>query len=257
MFWYIAVGVSLFLFGLCIGSFLNVVIYRLPQKQSIVFPSSHCPVCKKRIAFYDNIPLLSFIILGGRCRYCKKRISMQYPFVEFISGMILPVFFYLFGFSIHFFQGALFLYLLLPIFVIDMKHQVIPDVISIPGIAAGFAFSFFLKDILWYESLIGIAVGGGLLLLIAVLGKLAFKKEAMGMGDVMLFMLVGSFLGWKRIIPTLIIASFLGSIIGLIVVRRRRKKDSIVPFGPFIAVAAVLAYFWGNFLIEKYLSFFR
>ncbi|TES91304.1 MAG: prepilin peptidase [Candidatus Cloacimonadota bacterium] len=247
----------LFLLGLCIGSFLNVVIYRLPKNESIIYPSSHCPFCNHKIAFYDNIPLLSFIILGGRCRNCKKRISFQYPLVEFICGIILPLSFLYYGFSLNFFATSLFLYLLLPIFFIDLKHQVISDKITIPGIIIGFAFSFFLETFHWLGSLIGIAVGGGILLLTAVIGKWVFKKEAMGMGDVMLFMMVGAFLGWKGVLLTLILASFLGSIIGGIILTIKKKKDTVVPFGPFISIAAAFSYFWGTFLIEKYLSLFR
>ncbi len=138
-----------------------------------------------------------------------------------------------------------------------MRHRVIPDKITIPGIIAGFAFSFFLKSFQWFESLLGIAVGGGILLLTAVVGRWILKKEAMGMGDVMLFMMVGAFLGWQRILLTLILASFLGSIIGGIIVARKKKKDTVVPFGPFISIAAAISYFWGNLLIGKYLSLFR
>ena len=249
--------ITLTVLGLLIGSFLNVIIYRLPRNESIIFPTSHCPFCNQKIAFYDNIPLLSFVILRGRCRYCKKRISLQYPLVEMISGIILPLSFFLYGFELRFFVTVLFLYLLLPIFFIDMKHQVIPDKISIPGIVAGFAFSFFVTDINWLGSLIGIVVGGGVILLTAVAGKWVFKKEAMGMGDVMLFMMIGAFLGWQKVFLTLILASLLGSIIGGIIVARKKKKDTVVPFGPFINVAAVISYFWGTFLIEKYLSLFR
>lgn len=247
----------LFFLGLCIGSFLNVVVYRLPKNESIIFPSSHCPFCNHKISWYDNIPLLSFLLLKGRCRYCKKRISFQYPVVELISGIILPLSFFLYGFSLKFFATFLFLYLLVPLFLIDMRHRVIPDKITIPGIIAGFAFSFFLKSFQWFESLLGIAVGGGILLLTAVVGRWILKKEAMGMGDVMLFMMVGAFLGWQRILLTLILASFLGSIIGGIIVAQKKKKDRVVPFGPFITIAAAISYFWGNLLIGKYLSFFR
>ena len=251
------VEISLFFIGLCIGSFLNVIVYRLPQNESVIFPSSHCPFCNHKIAFYDNIPLLSFLFLKGRCRYCKRKISFQYPVVEFISGIVLPLSFFLYGFSLTFFVTFIFLYLLIPIFLIDMKHQVISDKITIPGIIAGFIFSFFIKGIQWYDSLIGIVVGGGVILVTAVVGKWIFKKEAMGMGDVMLFMMIGAFLGWRGVLLTLILASLLGSIVGSIIVAKRRKKDTLVPFGPFISIAAVITYFFGNFLIGKYLSLFR
>ena len=247
----------LFLFGLIIGSFLNVVIYRLPRNESIVYPGSHCPYCNHKLAFYDNIPLLSFIFLRGRCRYCRKRISLQYPIVEFTSGIILSLSFFLYGFSLRFLQVALFLYFLLPLFLIDLKHQVVPDKITIPGIVVGFIMSFFIKGSGWLKSILGIIVGGGVLLLIAVIGRWAFKKEAMGMGDVMLFMMIGAFLGWQNVILTLILASFLGSIIGVIILARRSSKDSVIPFGPFISIGAVVSYFWGGFLISKYLSLFH
>jgi leader peptidase (prepilin peptidase)/N-methyltransferase len=251
------VEIALFLLGLCIGSFINVVAYRLARRESIIFPGSHCPHCMHRIAFYDNLPLLSYIILKGRCRHCQKKISVQYPIVEFIAGVILPLSFFLSGFSLRFYATSLFFYLLLPLFIIDLRSQVVPDKITIPGIVAGFAFSFFLPDLTWYDSLIGIAVGGVMILIIAVAGKWVFKREAMGMGDAMLFMLVGAFLGWQKVLLTLILASVLGSIVGLAIVAKKRKKFTVVPFGPFIAVAAVISHFWGTFLIAKYLSLFR
>jgi leader peptidase (prepilin peptidase)/N-methyltransferase len=236
---------------------LNVIIYRLPRRESIVFPGSHCPRCGHRIAFYDNLPLLSFLILRGRCRQCHERISFQYPLVEFICGLVLPLSFFLHGFSLRFYFTSLFIYFLIPLFIIDLKDQVVPDRITIPGIAAGFAFSFFLPGITWYDSMIGIAAGGAMLLIIAGLGRWVFKREAMGMGDVTIFMLVGAFLGWQKVLLTLILASVLGSIIGLVIVAKKRKKFITVPFGPFIVAGTVVAHFWGNFLIERYLSLVR
>jgi leader peptidase (prepilin peptidase)/N-methyltransferase len=209
------------------------------------------------IAFYDNLPLLSYVMLRGRCRHCQKRISLQYPITEFIAAAILPLSFYLYGFSVRFFAVSLFLSLLLPLFIIDLKQRVVPDKITIPGIVAGFAFSFFLEEITWYNSLIGIAAGGMVILIISVAGRFIFKREAMGMGDVTLFMLVGAFLGWQKVLLTLILASILGSIIGIVIVAKKKKKFIEVPFGPFITVGAVISYFWGTWLIDKYLSLFR
>lgn len=251
------VALSLFLLGLCIGSFINVVAYRLPRRESIVVPGSHCPHCKHPIAFYDNIPLLSFLFLRGKCRHCHKRISLEYPLVEFVAGVVLPLSFLLYGFTLRFFSTSLFLYLLMPLFIIDLKAQVVPDRITIPGMIAGLGFSFFLEDLAWYDSLIGIGAGGVLLLLITVLGKWVFKREAMGMGDVTLFMMVGAFLGWQRVLLTLILASILGSVVGLAIVAKKRRKFITVPFGPFIAAGAAASYFWGGFLIGKYLSLLR
>jgi leader peptidase (prepilin peptidase)/N-methyltransferase len=199
---------------------------------------------------------LSYIILRGRCRYCGHRISLQYPLVEFVSGAILPLTFYYYGFSVDFFAAVLFLYLLLPLFVIDLRHRLVPDKITFPGIIVGAGFPFFSDKIHWYESLLGIGVGGGLLLLIAFLGRRVFKKEAMGMGDVTLFMMVGAFIGWKGVLLTLILASFVGSIVGIIVIAKKKSKDTTLPFGPFICIAATFSYFWGHILINKYLSFF-
>ncbi len=209
------------------------------------------------IAFYDNLPLFSYVMLRGRCRHCQKRISLQYPIVELIAGAVLPISFFLYGLSVRFFAVGLFLFLLLPLFVIDLKQRLVPDKITIPGIIAGFAFSFFLEEIPWYDSLIGIAAGGMVILVISIAGRFIFKREAMGMGDVTLFMLVGAFLGWQKILLTLILASILGSIIGLAIVAKQKKKFIVVPFGPFITAGAVISYFWGTFLIEKYLSLFR
>ena len=249
------IGITVFMIGLVIGSFSNVCIYRLPRNESVIFPASHCPSCNQSIKWYDNIPLLSYLILKGKCRFCQNKISSQYPLVEFLTGYIYLVLFLLYGLQLKTFVYMLFCSALIIITFIDLKEQIIPDVISLPFIAFGFLFSFFLKDISPIDSLLGILSGGGSLLLVAVAGSYLFKKEAMGGGDIKLAAMVGAFLGWQLTLLALFLGFFFGAISGVIILIKNKEKgeqSDAVPFGPFIALGTVIALFFGQAILKWY-----
>lgn len=250
----IIIPLFVFLFGAVVGSFLNVCIWRLPRKESIVFPPSHCPGCGYRIPFYDNIPIVSYLLLRGKCRSCRAHISLQYPLVELLNGLLTLLLFLRFGFSLAF--GVLFLFCaaLLVITFVDLEHQIIPDVISIPGIAVGFLCSFFIPQLGWLNSLLGILAGGGSLFIVAWGYHFFTGKEGMGGGDIKLLAMMGAFFGWKAV-PFIIFASSLtGSIIGVTIMLAQRKDRKLaIPFGPFLAFGAILYIFYGPQLIYWYL----
>lgn len=257
-----AVAVFVFVAGAMIGSFLNVCIYRLPLGQSIVFPASHCPKCGHKIAPYDNIPLLSYLILRGKCRGCGSRISPQYPAVEFVTAALTAMLWVRFGLSADFFLFFLFCASLVVITFIDLEHQIIPDVISLPGIGIGLAASFFIEDLVtggvlgWKSSVIGILVGGGSLFLVAWGYQLLTKKEGMGGGDIKLLAMMGAFLGWKSIPFIIFFSSLTGSIIGVTVALVQKKDSKLaIPFGPFLAFSAILFIFFGREIIAWYFGF--
>jgi leader peptidase (prepilin peptidase) / N-methyltransferase len=252
--------IPVFLFGIIFGSFLNVLIYRLPLELSIVSPPSHCPKCDQPIRFYDNIPILSYLILGGICRHCRATISIRYPLVELSAGILAVIAIYHFGLTIRGFEAAFLSLLFVPIFMIDLDHRIIPNSLDLPWIVVGFAISFIPGAFIgWKESLIGIVVGGGLFALVMWLGGIVFKKEAMGLGDVKLAAMLGAFLGWQNILLILVLSSFLGSVIGVLLIVLSRKKDSstVVPFGPFLVAAALIAIYFGHAIITIYWNFAR
>ena len=252
----ILIGAFVFIFGLAVGSFLNVCIYRLPLKKSIVFPPSHCPKCGNKIKAYDNIPVLSYILLRRKCRFCKEQISLIYPAVELLSGLIFLSLFFWYGLSWEF-ASRLFLFTsLVVIFFIDLKHQLIPDVITLPGIAIGLAFSILSKSPSFLDSLIGIISGGGLFYLVALAGDKIFKKESMGGGDIKLAAMLGAFLGWQKILLVFFLASFLGALAGIIflILSPKLRENRLIPFGPFLAIATAICIFFGNRLVELYLN---
>lgn len=242
------------IFGLMIGSFLNVCISRLPKEESIVKPGSHCPKCRTPIRYYDNIPVLSYLILGGKCRYCQVSISIQYPIVEAITALSSFFLFITFGVSLSFFYYFWFAAALIAITVIDLHHQIIPDVISLPGIVIGLLGSLIIPQMTFLTSLIGMIAGGGSLFLVATVYQWLFKREGMGGGDVKLLAMIGAFLGWKAVILTIFLSSFIGSIIGITVMLIKGKDFKYaIPFGPFLALGAVISLFWGENLISWYL----
>ena len=218
---------ALFLLGCIIGSFLNVCIVRIPKKLSIAFPGSHCPACEKPIPFYYNIPLISYIILGGRCRYCRTPISFRYFFVELLTPVIMLLIFFYFGLSWEFLLAFVFSAALIVITFIDLDLQIIPDVISLPGIPLCFLCSFVVSWIDPAGSLLGIAVGGGVLYIFAAAYKLLTKKDGMGGGDIKLLAMIGAFLGWKGALASLVLGSFAGSIVGLAVIILKGGRLSI------------------------------
>jgi len=248
--WYI---VSI-IFGAMIGSFLNVCIFRLPKEESIVTPGSHCPHCQKPIKFYDNVPLVSYILLNGRCRYCKESISIQYPLVEGITALVSLILFVRFGPTLSYVFYFSFIAALIVISIIDLYHQIIPDVISLPGVGVGLLASLAIPQINFIDSLIGALLGGGSLFIVATLYQWLFKREGMGGGDVKLLAMIGAFLGWKAVILTILLGSLLGSISGIIIMVLRGKDFKYaIPFGPFLSLGAVIALFYGQDLIRWYL----
>jgi len=237
-----------------VGSFLNVCIIRLPKAESIVFPGSHCPYCKKAIEFYDNIPLISYLLLRAKCRHCHAPISFQYPLIEGVTALCSLLLFIKFGLSWNYLFYFSFIAALIVITVIDFFHQIIPDVISLPGIGLGLLGSLILSQITFFNSLIGVVLGGGSLFLVATLYQWFFKREGMGGGDVKLLAMIGAFLGWKAVFLTILLSSLIGSITGVATMAFKGKDFKYaIPFGPFLSLGAVVSLFWGENLINWYL----
>ncbi|MEO0122464.1 MAG: prepilin peptidase [candidate division WOR-3 bacterium] len=242
-------SIVIFIFGSALGSFLNVLIYRMPRGLSIVNPGSFCPHCKKPIKWYENIPILSFIFLGGKCNKCKNSISIQYPIVELLTALLLLWSFTKFSFRIEFFFIAIFFIILIVISGIDFKHQVIPDIFSIPGIFVGLVYQFINHNFL--PGLVGAFFGGGIIFLIRVLGGWAYKKEVMGMGDVYLVALIGAFVGFPMIIPAIFIAALVGTIFGIIYLAvTHQSKDNPIPFGPFLSAGGAIVVIFHHQIIH-------
>ncbi|MGB3340124.1 MAG: prepilin peptidase [bacterium] len=228
-----------FLFGTAIGSFLNVLIYRLPIAKSIVRPGSFCPNCKKPIRWFENIPMVSFLFLGGRCSGCRKPISLKYPLVELFTGLIFLYLYIVFDISVEFFFYLYFFCSLIVISGIDFSHQIIPDIISMPGIVIGIVFQLLKGDI--KLGLIGLFFGGGLILLIRVIGQRVYKKEVMGLGDVYLTAMIGSFVGFPFILVAIFFAALTGSIMGIFyIVSTKQTRESPIPFGPFLSIGGAV-----------------
>jgi leader peptidase (prepilin peptidase)/N-methyltransferase len=245
-----------FVFGLLIGSFLNVCVYRMPKNKSIVFPASHCPKCGKNIFWYDNIPVFSFLFLGGKCRFCKTSIHWRYPLVELLTALVLAALFANFGISPKFFAYSVMACGLLVATFVDFEIQEIPDEISIGGTVAGILLAFVFPSIfatasrfhaLW-SSLIGAFVGAACIYVLGAIGKLAFKKEAMGGGDVKLMAMVGAFIGLKLVMLTFFIAPFLGVVPGII--SKIKSGAETIPYGPFLSAAALIAVFFGSKILN-------
>ena len=262
------IDILFFIFGAIVGSFLNVCIVRMPHEKSIVMPGSHCIKCQKPLAWHDNIPLLSYILLGGRCRFCHEKFSIRYFFVELLTAIIFVLFYRYYGLNIlvapYLFMTCCFI---VATFV-DFEHRIIPDEISVGGMIFGLVFSFLIPQMHvtsmqashWIIphfkalglSLLGVLVGGGSIYAMGILGDFLFKKESMGGGDVKLLAMVGAFLGWKMAILTFFIAPFFGAIFGII--EKIRTKDTAIAYGPFLVLGALISLFYGNHLIAWILS---
>jgi len=255
--------ILLFVLGALIGSFLNVCIYRIPRNQSIIWPSSRCTSCHNPIRYYDNIPVFSYyFLLRGRCRSCKEKISGRYPFVEALNAFFYMLVFWRFGTGWISAVYCLLCSALIVITFIDFDFQIIPDRITLPGIPLGLiAGSFLLPDpflrstALGYKaSLIGALIGFSLFYLVAFLSIKILKKEGMGGGDIKIMAMLGAFLGWKAVILTTFLGSLFGSIIGIgLMVFRGREKGSLIPFGPFLALGALISLFFGQEILIWYL----
>ncbi len=236
--------ISIFIFGTIIGSFLNVCIYRIPREFSIISPASHCPSCEKPIRFYDNFPIISYLILRGKCRHCRAAISPRYPMVEGLTGVLALALFLRFGWDWDGLVWFAFTACLLVITFIDLDHYIIPDVLSLPGIVAGFLASLLVLPTGYLSSLGGIAAGGGVLLAVALIYRGITGREGMGGGDVKLLAMIGAFLGWQSVLPVLLVSSFLGSLIGLsLIIVKGKDMKFAVPYGPFLAMGAVVFLF--------------
>ncbi|MBK5276673.1 MAG: prepilin peptidase [Desulfuromonadales bacterium] len=242
--------------GMLVGSFLNVCICRMPKNESVVFPPSHCPNCEYQIRWYDNIPVISYLLLKGKCRGCGTRISLQYPLVELLNGLLTLALFLRFGPTPEFLVLFLFCSALVVITFIDLEHQIIPDEISLSGIVIGFICSFFLQGHFWLNSLLGILLGGGSLLFVAYAYQWLTGKEGMGGGDIKLLAMMGAFLGWKSIPFIIFCSSLVGSVIGISIMLVQKKDSKLaIPFGPYLAFSAVLYVFYGRQIIQWYLAF--
>lgn len=254
----IAFKIWIFIVGMAVGSFLNVCIFRLPRSLSLIHPRSMCPGCRVDIPFYDNVPVASYLWLRGRCRHCGAAISLRYPLVELASGLFAVAVYSIHGFSL---EGLLIFSLisaLLVITFIDIDHQIIPDMITYPGIAIGFVASFFLDYITFRESLFGILLGGGTLFSVAWGYYLFTKREGMGGGDIKLLAMIGAFLGWKGIIFTIFVGSAIGTLVGVAVALIKGGGRRLqIPFGPFLSVGALLYLFFGPQLIRWYAALMR
>jgi len=237
--------------GAIIGSFLNVCIWRIPREESIVFPSSHCPDCSHPIRFGDNVPVISWLILKGRCRDCGASISLRYPLVEALTAALSILLYWKYGFSLQLLCAFFFTAALIVITFIDIDYQIIPDVISLPGIPLCFLAAVFVMGVPFLESLIGILVGGGILYVIAVGYEWIAKREGMGGGDIKLLAMLGAFFGWKSLLFIVLCSSLTGAIVGvtLMVIQRQDMKYA-VPFGPFLALGAVAYFFLGDAFLQ-------
>ena len=240
-------------FGAVVGSFLNVIIYRLPLGRSVVWPSSACPHCGRELSWYENVPVVSWLALRARCRTCGAPISMRYPLVEAITAAMFAGAWWYYGPGVLFASRVVFGSMLIALFAIDLEHHLLPNAITLPGVAAGFGFSIFAEPG-WLASLIGIVAGGGALFAIAEAYYRVRREEGLGMGDVKMLAMIGAFLGWKLALVTLMMASIAGSIVGLaLIVTRRGGMKYALPFGTFLALGAAAAASVGPGLLDWYL----
>lgn len=261
--WTLYLTLLSFFGGACIGSFLNVCIHRIPRDASIVRPRSRCPACGSAIAWYDNIPIVSFFLLRGRCRRCAARISLRYPFVELLTAVLFLAVWNRYGFDARtpVFMAVISA-LILATFV-DLDYMIIPDRISLGGMPAGLLASALVPSLhgetaalpALMASGLGILAGSGLLFLVALLGRLAFKKDAMGLGDVKLLGAIGAFIGWQGVVFTILVSSLLGSIFGVaMILGGARAWQSRIPYGPYLAAAAIIWILGGSVWWEAYVN---
>lgn len=245
------------LFGLIIGSFLNVVIARLPRRRSVWWPGSSCPACGAAIAWHDNVPILSYVMLGGRCRACEASIPFRYPLVEATTSGLFALAYARFGASSDLIVAMGLLAALVAITGIDVDHQIIPDVITLPGIIGGLVASVATQRVPWIDSALGVVVGGGIFWVILQASLILTGREGMGGGDVKLGAMLGAFLGWKVVLLSIFLAVVLGGALALALLSLKltRRKDPI-PFGPFLATGGVIGLLWGERVITWYVSGF-
>jgi leader peptidase (prepilin peptidase)/N-methyltransferase len=245
-----------FAFGAAMGSFANVLIHRLPMGLSIVSPGSRCPSCSAQIRWFDNIPIVSYFVLGGRCRACKTTISPRYPLVEALSGLLFAAVVFRVGIQPETAALALFAWALVVITFIDLDHRIIPDVISLPGTMVGLAFSFLPGFPRPVDSVVGVAIGAGFLFLVLYAYEKIMGEEGMGLGDVKLLAMIGAFLGWQALPVTILVSSLTGSLVGVgyALIKGESVRKFPVPFGPFLALGAIVHLFFGVEIIQWYLG---
>ena len=252
----IAAAVLLFGLGLVVGSFLNVCIYRLPREESIAWPASHCTTCNRTLRWYENVPVVSWALLRGRCRTCGSRISTRYPIVELTTGALFLAGYLAFGLTPLLAARLLFGCAMVVLFAIDLEHQLLPNVITLPGIVVGLIASAVLPPGL-VDALIGVLIGGGVLWLI---GEAYFRysgHEGMGGGDVKMLAMIGAFLGWKLVLVTLVLSSIAGSVIGLLVIAiRKGGMKYALPYGTFLALGALVASLAGDAIVNWYVGLY-
>jgi len=244
------------LFGLIVGSFLNVCIYRLPRKQSIVWPASRCTSCGRELAWFENVPVFGWLALGGRCRTCRAPVSAMYPIVETVTGILFGAAMYWYGPTPLGVVRTAFGCAMIVLFVIDLQHRILPNAITVPGAVIGLVISVFLPPG-WVSSLIGVLVGGGLLFAVAEAYYRVRGVDGLGMGDVKMLAMIGAFLGWKLVLLTLVLSSISGSIVGVaILLLRKESLKYALPFGTFLAVGALISAVSGDALLTWYLGFY-
>lgn len=244
------------LFGAVIGSFLNVVIFRLPRGTSVVFPASACGSCKQELRWFENIPILSWVVLGAKCARCKAPISVQYPLVEATTALLFALVVATTPVGFEMAARLMFACAMVVLFGIDLEHQILPNVITLPGIVVGFAFAL-VGPPGWLASGIGILLGGGVLYAIACGYYLVRKEEGLGMGDVKMLAMIGAFLGWKAVLLTLVLASFSGAVVGMAMIAfNRGSMKYALPFGTFLAIGALIAMLAGQPIIDWYAGFY-
>jgi leader peptidase (prepilin peptidase)/N-methyltransferase len=243
--------------GLIVGSFLNVCIYRLPRRESVTWPGSRCPSCGRAISWYENIPVVSWLVLRGRCRTCAAAISPMYPIVEATTALVFVGGVLVYGVTALMVVRVAFACALIVLFAIDLRHRILPNVITLPGTVIGFAASFFLPPG-WVASLIGLLAGGGVLFALAEIYYRTRGREGLGMGDVKMLAMIGAFLGWQQMLLSLMLASFAGSAVGLLVIASRRGgMQAALPFGTFLALGAIAAAVFGDSIISWYVGLYR
>ncbi|WP_457679170.1 prepilin peptidase [Thermovibrio sp.] len=240
-----------FVIGLVIGSFLNVCIYRIPKRESVIYPPSHCPNCNAKIKWHDNIPVISYLILRGKCRECGEKISPIYPIVELLTGTLSALTVCKFGVSFDSFYYLIFIYYLIVVSAIDIKTMEVPVKLSYFTLVSGILLSFLTKTNSFKEAVFGASFGAGVILFIIETYFVFTGKEGMGYGDANIMAVVGAFLGWKKVLLTLFVASIVGAIYGLITLK---KREAQIPFGPFLAAGALVSLFIGDGIINWYLG---
>jgi leader peptidase (prepilin peptidase) / N-methyltransferase len=240
--------------GLVVGSFLNVCVFRLPDGQSVVSPRSQCPSCQQPIAWFDNIPLISYIWLGRRCRHCQASISLRYPVIELMNGLGYMGIVATFGWTWAAGVYAVFFSALLVVAWIDLDHFIIPDVISLPGIVIGLLAAATILPIGLVNAVIGVVLGGGILWVLAILSPYMFGKEGLGGGDIKLLAMIGAFLGWQSALLTLMLASVTGAVVGIgLLVCKVMERGHYIPFGPFLVFGALVSLFFKAELVQWYI----